>query len=1024
MNMPEEYQIENGILTGYSGDAHSLVIPEGVRVIGSAVFKGMAWITDVTLPEGLTEIGDNAFKGCRQLAQINFPAGLKRIGNFAFHRCHALTSALLPDSVTALGTGVFLYCDNLKTVRACSVRRIEKQTFANNTQLCALMLSSELDCSNLKDDIFTGCIRIKEISLSDGTQFHADNLIDVFGSEQHVHPVVRAIAESVYQSLEIENGVLYKLHVDLKAFELPEGITCIEKGCFFDKRGIVSIRFPESLSRIRTNAFGNCINLQQITLRHENVVIDDGAFRGCSSLKTVIIGSTEYRLGGINYAEDTPYLIRRINEQVMSDFYISGKILMSYSGKENRVTVPEGVEIIGEGCFAGNDRIDRVILPDTVREIHENAFRNCTSMQSAVLSENLRRICSGAFENCKKLIRFNVPESLAEVGFAAFRGCKCLELTQFETGTPAAVREPERSYGADDIAAYSFCDDETVTELVLEKPAVIGKYAFSGCPSLQSVVICNPDCTVEQYAFEKCPSLRRIRVLAGTIERGAFSFCRNLEYAEISGISALGDEVFAGCASLKTVQISETVSALGRRCFDECTALEAFDFSSVRRIGARAFERCDSLTEVTLTGAAVGWHAFADCASLRRIILDSETDLQSGAFSGCTCAETVVLDGTEYPFSRFAQSRNTADNPYPVRVQEVIGSVYACFAVNMQNGIEAYRGDAVCVRIPDDIVSAEDEAFRDHLRVTEIRFPACFRYSGKLTFAGTGWLEKRRKEVPYNIVNGLLIDAYACGETAEIPEETVRICSWAFAGNTALRKLILKKERVAIDAFAFRNCINLKTIQFPDGNIYTLERFSDVTEKAYPELVRRIFAECINCFKLNADGVLEESTGNIRELVFPDGIKAIGAQVYMDCNLLECIVLAPETGRIGKSAFKNSKWLRSVQHAGGVAEIEAQAFSGCRSLTSIDLSDALVSLGKRAFEHCCALQEIHISEHLTVIPERAFFRCKSLRKVVIPASVERIESQAFAFCSGLSEVVLCNPETQIADDAFAWCESL
>ena len=75
MNMPEEYQIENGILTGYSGDAHSLVIPEGVRVIGSAVFKGMAWITDVTLPEGLTEIGDNAFKGCRQLAQINFRRG-------------------------------------------------------------------------------------------------------------------------------------------------------------------------------------------------------------------------------------------------------------------------------------------------------------------------------------------------------------------------------------------------------------------------------------------------------------------------------------------------------------------------------------------------------------------------------------------------------------------------------------------------------------------------------------------------------------------------------------------------------------------------------------------------------------------------------------------------------------------------------------------------------------------------------------------------------------------------------------
>ena len=199
--MQEAFKVENGFLISYTGDAHSIVIPEGVRVIGKEVFKGMAWITDVVLPEGLTEIGDNAFKGCRQLASVNFPDSLQKIGDFAFHRCHALTSALLPDSVTSLGTGAFLYCDNLKQVRANGVKSIRKQTFANNTQLCALSLHKEVDCSNFKDDIFTGCIRIKEISLSDGYAYHADNLISVFNADEQVHPVVRAIAESVYQSL-------------------------------------------------------------------------------------------------------------------------------------------------------------------------------------------------------------------------------------------------------------------------------------------------------------------------------------------------------------------------------------------------------------------------------------------------------------------------------------------------------------------------------------------------------------------------------------------------------------------------------------------------------------------------------------------------------------------------------------------------------------------------------------------------------------------------------------------------------
>ena len=242
--MTEAFTVENGVLIRFEGDAHSIVIPENVRVIGDGVFKGMAWITDVTLPEGLTEIGSNAFKGCRQLAAINFPAGLKRIGDFAFHRCHALTAVLLPDSVETLGTGVFLYCDRLRELRANGVRRLEKQAVANDTQLTALSLHSEIDCSNFGDDIFTGCIRIQDIRLSDGFCYHAENLFSDYIAGKTVHPVVRKIAESLFQSLETENGELCRMHVNLREFELPEGITCIGKGCFFDKRGFVSLTFP------------------------------------------------------------------------------------------------------------------------------------------------------------------------------------------------------------------------------------------------------------------------------------------------------------------------------------------------------------------------------------------------------------------------------------------------------------------------------------------------------------------------------------------------------------------------------------------------------------------------------------------------------------------------------------------------------------------------------------------------------------------------------------------------------------
>ena len=78
--MQDRFIIENGTLVSFKGEEHSVIIPEGVKIIGKEVFRGMAWITDVTLPEGLVGIEASAFKGCRQLKSIGFPTSLKSIG--------------------------------------------------------------------------------------------------------------------------------------------------------------------------------------------------------------------------------------------------------------------------------------------------------------------------------------------------------------------------------------------------------------------------------------------------------------------------------------------------------------------------------------------------------------------------------------------------------------------------------------------------------------------------------------------------------------------------------------------------------------------------------------------------------------------------------------------------------------------------------------------------------------------------------------------------------------------------------
>ena len=57
----DEFIIQDGILTAYTGISESVVIPDGVKIIGSNAFKGNKTVTSVTIPYGVKTIGDSAF---------------------------------------------------------------------------------------------------------------------------------------------------------------------------------------------------------------------------------------------------------------------------------------------------------------------------------------------------------------------------------------------------------------------------------------------------------------------------------------------------------------------------------------------------------------------------------------------------------------------------------------------------------------------------------------------------------------------------------------------------------------------------------------------------------------------------------------------------------------------------------------------------------------------------------------------------------------------------------------------------
>ena len=80
----------------------SVVIPEGVKIIGRGAFSDCRDLVNVTLPDTVREIREVAFRGCSSLRTANIPAGLEHMGLNAFFRNGELAKLIIPDRVSVI----------------------------------------------------------------------------------------------------------------------------------------------------------------------------------------------------------------------------------------------------------------------------------------------------------------------------------------------------------------------------------------------------------------------------------------------------------------------------------------------------------------------------------------------------------------------------------------------------------------------------------------------------------------------------------------------------------------------------------------------------------------------------------------------------------------------------------------------------------------------------------------------------------------------------------------------------------
>ncbi len=1304
--MTKGFHIQDGILMSYTEREEVVIVPKGVHTIGEDAFKACISLKKVVLPSGLHYIMARAFKGCRKLEEVEIPEGVCAIGEYAFHRCHSLKKITLPPSVEELGNCVFLYCDSLEEVRIPGVRRLGKQVFVNDVLLKKIEISRELqeDCIC---DVFTGCGSLIDISFADGEHCLIPNAVEAVAEQMPVPSLVRTIAIDILRMMELDGRCLVKFLTNLKHVEIFEGIEKIGKSCFFDKRGIISVKFPKSLRDIESRAFRNCISLEAVIFEGEQVHIHEDAFKNCSALKHIqTYDGTWHELEGIIglSAGKVPELVQTIHRQVLGNFRISGTILLKYLGTESRVVVPEGITVIAEEAFAGNEAINRVILPESLQEIGAGAFRNCLLLQTIPFPQSVRRIGAGAFENCVKLIRailpqrlskiefgvfkhcqvlkevslgeyleeigeqafygchslkevsfpvslisvkemafyrcsslkeillpeqmeyvgslafaqsgvrkadvfgsgrsygtgvfsgctrlktlvlgesvrhiadkfaygctslkqvvlpeflesvgrnvwektpfledwllhgqeemqeilwdgrnlkgelwlsenvrilaggafygntkltkVHIPESVTWIGAATFKGCRglcqvfwpkgiknmeaeifsgCCQLENVESSTKwqmigerafygceklqriclewvlyigkeafcgckslerSAVREElqigERALeetifleggveelavvghivvaadhcsgeihvpeGIIGIAPFAFSRNCKVTKVVLPESLLqIGEGAFWGCSELTEVQFPQRFCQIGNRAFEKCTSLKN--VIANTEYAGAaaFAYCVTLESVRMIGLKVLKERTFEGCAKLKEF-ICKDVEEVKEWCFCGCENLENFDFQGIHCVERYAFEGCNSLKRAEFQdGTCFMPHAFEDCGRLEEIALKGEEGivyLREYAFSGCTALKKVRFLEKEWEFSTY---KDIFSQSIPEIVRMIFYSAVSCFEVEQEEFLCGYRGSGKFLKIPRGIRQIEAEVFRDVLMLEEIEIPKSVEYIGARAFHGTAWMERKRQASPMVVVNHMLLDGSSCVGEVIVGEEIRMVCGWAFANGMNIERIRFLSEKVKVEEYAFRNCIYLREIILADNTLIQITGIAD-RKKELPTLAKQAVMDALNCFKTDEEDVLIECTGNISRLRIADGITAIGDGVFQNGNLLTEVTLPLSVKSIGKRAFADCKWLKTIYQAQGVEQIGDMAFSGCGMLEKVELSDSLRQMGVKAFENCTSLKEILIPEGVEEIPDKSFYRCHNLEQVQFPSTLKQIGKEAFAFCHKL-----------------------
>ena len=382
-----------------------------------------------------------------------------------------------------------------------------------------------------------------------------------------------------------------------------------------------------------------------------------------------------------------------------SDFQTQGSTLVKYRGTEERVTIPDTVEVVGESAFENNQKVQFVVIPKSVKRLEAYVFWGCNNLEEVVLGKGLTAVDEYSFAGCTGLKQITIPENIQSIDAQAFAGC--VNLTDiYIPATVTGIAED----------AFLNCDNVTIHA---DEGSVAAQFAQKLAEQK------NRDPLVTAAPVQTPTAVSRPDTQATT---EPVSTATPAPVATPVPGNVLGSTIIVGNHALVMVHPGEEKVQQGY------TEPEA---------GQDTGEEQD-ITAETENGKVPEWMYYRNQSVSAVTIPEGTTEIGRFAFSRSSLRTVTIPEGvTVIDYAAFYHCDNLDNVILPDTVNTVGAKAFTHtgwlddFEENSMDDflisgdiLVAYKGNLPEVVIPDGVRVIAEEAFRNHTELKKVHLPA------------------------------------------------------------------------------------------------------------------------------------------------------------------------------------------------------------------------------------------------------------------------------------------------------------